>query len=461
MTARLASPATPWYLGMAVGAVGLGTLAGMDPRLAVAAALGLAFVMVVMASIAVGLCVFVVLAFLDLLPGLGGGLLSVVKLAGALLALGWLAYVSTRGERAIAFPAAHPAVTYVMVLFLLWVGLSSIWAENPGNARTDFTRYALNFILFLIVFTAARGRREVGWILGTFVGATIVAAAYGIVTNPDPEAERLASTLLDPNELAALMVAGLVLGAALAAVPRGSPGWRLLAGAGALLCAIGVCLTVSRGGLVALGVVLLASLFFAGRWRRLAAPAVLLIGLLAVFYFAEVAPPEARERVTTLEGGTGRIDIWTVGWRMVEANPVRGVGAGNFQVSSVHYLLEPGTIRRSDFIVDTPKVAHNIYLQVLVDLGVVGLVLFLAVIGFSLWATWRAARLFMRQGDERMELMARGLLLALLGILAADFFLSDNFNKHLWLLLGMGPALLAVASRGREAAEGETAPRPA
>jgi hypothetical protein len=46
-----------------------------------------------------------------------------------------------------------------------------------------------------------------------------------------------------------------------------------------------------------------------------------------------------------------------------------------------------------------------------------------------------------------MELIARGVFVGLVGILAADFFLSAQFSKQLWLLLGLGPALLAMSSR--------------
>jgi len=35
----------------------------------------------------------------------------------------------------------------------------------------------------------------------------------------------------------------------------------------------------------------------------------------------------------------------------------------------------------------------------------------------------------------------------LVGILAADFFISEQFGKQLWLLLGLGPALYGVARR--------------
>jgi hypothetical protein len=46
-----------------------------------------------------------------------------------------------------------------------------------------------------------------------------------------------------------------------------------------------------------------------------------------------------------------------------------------------------------------------------------------------------------------MEMIARATLVGLMGILAADFFVSGQFSKQLWLLLGLGPALLAMSRR--------------
>jgi F0F1-type ATP synthase assembly protein I len=48
---------------------------------------------------------------------------------------------------------------------------------------------------------------------------------------------------------------------------------------------------------------------------------------------------------------------------------------------------------------------------------------------------------------------------ALIGILTADFFISEQFSKQLWLLLGLGPALLGVARSMQAARErGERTP---
>ena len=87
------------------------------------------------------------------------------------------------------------------------------------------------------------------------------------------------------------------------------------------------------------------------------------------------------------------------------------------------------------------------YLHVLAELGIVGLALFVSLIGFSVVSTVKAARRFERAGDRDMELLARGLVVGMLGLLAADFFLSGQFSKQLWILLGLGPAMLALSKR--------------
>ena len=130
---------------------------------------------------------------------------------------------------------------------------------------------------------------------------------------------------------------------------------------------------------------------------------------------------------------------------MVDANPIAGVGAGDFVTSSVDYLLRPGVIHRADFIVDNPKVAHNTYLQLLAELGVVGLVLFIAILASALGFAAKAARLFTRAGNGEMATLAQAILIATVGYLFAAFFDSREFSSDLWLLLSLAAAMLGLA----------------
>ncbi len=166
-----------------------------------------------------------------------------------------------------------------------------------------------------------------------------------------------------------------------------------------------------------------------------------------------LAPASERTRLTESgDGGSGRTTIWKVGWREVQHNPILGVGAGNFSDAGVKYVLEPGTINHSAanytaYFIDTPTVAHNTYLEVLAEEGIIGAMLFFGVVLLSLGCTYRAAHAFRVGGDEEMELVSYGVLCGLLGFLAASVFLSEEYSKQLYLLLAMGPALLKVATK--------------
>jgi O-antigen ligase len=450
-----------WALpaGLLTLGFGVGLVAGVDPRLGLAAAMGLAFMTIVLADLTVGLCMYALLAFLNIVPEVGGSFVSFDKVAGGLLALSWMGAVVNRKRDRRAFVAAHPMFFGVLVFFLVWVVLSLGWSEAPSHGFESAARYLLNALLFLIVFTAIRNRQHVVWLLSAFVAASTLSAMYGLVVPPPPDNEgRLAGSLGEPNELAAVLVAGMILAVALAVIARRRPLTRFALIVAAALSLVCNFLTLSRGGLVALAVAMVAAIAIGGRWRpqALAVAGSTLACLLVFFGF--VASTEQVGRVTEVGGGSGRSDIWTVAWRMVEDNTATGVGVGQFQASAVHYLIAPGSLPRADLIIDAPHVAHNLYLQVWTELGLVGLIPFLCILGFPLLCALRAAHVFERSGDTDMEIVSRAVFVGLVGILTADFFLSAQFSKQLWLLLGLGPALLSIATRPPKRAASDPEP---
>jgi O-antigen ligase len=442
--------------GVLLVATVVGLLAGRDPALGLGFGIALVFVWLVLSDLAVGVCLFGFAAFLEVLPGFGS--LSFAKVTGALLALSWLAAIATaRGERR-SFLSEHPVMTTVALLFVGWVAASCIWAEDGGKALTSLSRYSLNLLLFPIVFSAIRTRQHAVAVTAVFVVGALLSAAYGSLFAHGQDVGdgtvRLAGAGVDANTLAFQLVGALVLATGFS-MSRGWPAtWRAIAAFAVGLCMFTVLITLSRSGVIALGCALVAGCVLAGRGRRASLFAMGSAGVIAVvLYFTQLAPEAAKARITTVNGGSGRSDLWTVGWRMVEANPTHGVGTGNFSTASIHYLLEPGAIVRDDFIVDIPKVAHNIYLEVLAELGVPGLVLFLAIVGFALTCGIMAAGVFSRLEDTRMEILARSVVVACFGILSAEFFVSEQYNKPLWLLLALGPALLVIAREAEQAAD--------
>ena len=360
MTASLDWPRWTWPLAIASMAAPLGLVAGLRPEAAIVAALGLAFFLVVFADLSTGVVLFTLIAFFELIPGGGGIGLNFTKIAGLLLAISWMAHLATGADTRADILRVHPLISAVLILFLAWTLISMSWAEQPGDAVEAVYRLSLNAVLLMIVFTAVRTSRDVVRVLTAFVIGATLAILYGVLiagVDPAPYGEvgRLAGNTENPNTLASTLVASFALALGLAFALKESPAARLAMLAISVFCLFGIFLTVSRTGLVSLGVAALAAIVLSGRWRPRVTVLATIIATVAVGYFAFFAPESARERVTAANGGTGREDIWAVAWRVVEDQPLRGIGAGNFDNTSIHYLLAPGSLPRSDFIVDTRK----------------------------------------------------------------------------------------------------------
>jgi O-antigen ligase len=446
---RIRSPLTPLVATSAVLTVAVGALSGIQPQLGILAAVGVVFVVLVLTNLQIGFAAMVMFAYLEVLSVLGG--VSLAKVAGALIVIAWVATVSTGGRKERNLFTVHPAFTYLVLAFLGWSAISVAWSESSSTALTSVSRYALNAFLLPIAFTAVRNRRDTMRILAAIVIGASVAAISAIVAPPPPESAiygRAAGTVGDPNELAAALLVGLAIAAAFAVNRHISPPLRTLASVSATLCLIGILLSLSRGGLLGAACALLIAVVVGGRWRGRVLALSGVLAVLAVGYFAFFASLPAKQRVVDVgaEGGTGRLDLWTVGLRMIEAHPLNGIGSGEFPVSSVHYLLRPGLIQNGAFILSTPKVAHNTYLNITAELGIVGGILFVAMIVFCVGCALLAIKRVTRAGDECMEILIRGFVVAIGGYLVTLLFLSESTVKLFWILLALGPVLLAVAT---------------
>ncbi|HTB50443.1 MAG TPA: O-antigen ligase family protein [Solirubrobacteraceae bacterium] len=461
MSLRRSSSTQPlMLLGALTAAAAVGALSGLNPKIGVGLAFGLAFAALVLSNVTVALCVLAFLSFLDILPTIEA--LSLAKIAGLLLAISWLATITSRRDSP-SLARDRPWLTVALIGFAAWATLSIVWSPVHGAALTALFRYLPNLLLFPIAYTAIRNRKHVFAVVMMLIAGAALAAVAGVLSPPpNPgafEPARATGTIGDANELAAALVVGLFLASAVL-FDRARPAFvRGACACTAVLCLGGIVLSLSRGGLVALGVAALVAVVVAGRWRAPMLAAAVAICASAVFYFVSVASLPARERVTEVGTGTGRTDLWTVGLRMVSAHPLNGVGVGNFQYASIHYLLQPGLIHRGDFIISTPKIAHNTYLQAFAELGIPGGVLLLLIIATGAGCTLMAARVAARTGELELELLARGVFVGTAGFLAASFFISENYSKLMWILLALGPALLAIArAPNRALPDADTSP---
>src|SRR5262245_25568976 len=130
MTARADPPTRVLQAGLVATALALGLVAGLKPAYAVVGALGLAFVVLAIADLAIGVTMFAALAALDILPATSG--LSIAKALGLVLLLSWVATLAVRQET--DFLTAHPYISYLLFAFVIWAAISAAWAAVPSAA---------------------------------------------------------------------------------------------------------------------------------------------------------------------------------------------------------------------------------------------------------------------------------------------------------------------------------------
>lgn len=427
------------------GALILGVVAAYSPKTALEALLALALVVVAVWRLDLAVAVFVVLTFPEHLPGAFGEGVTLAKPVGAVIALAWLAIVASRRGAVPILPRDCPALFWAAVGFLALGTTSVLWATGGSETIYVLGRLAQVALLAVIAYTAAGTRSGFRTILWGYLAGSAITSLYSIATGAYGQNGRL-GTLFDPNYFAAILVPAICV-ALFLAVGEGDRRSRTIAAGVALVDLAAFVLTQSRGGLVGLGVGLAAAVVLAGRARPRVLALVLVLVAGGLGYYAVAAPAHV------LSGSSsGRAGEWRVAIRMFEHHPVGGVGLGNFTVVEPSYATETVDLNRVGLIVNQPHRTHNTYLEVLAELGVPGLLLFLAVIYTATRAALGGlARLTL--AEDPLELPARGLIAGAIGLFSAYIFISATWEKQLWLIFGL---LGAVAVLVRERDEPES-----
>lgn len=404
----------------------------------------------------------------------------------------------------LLFPTVRPAWTAgTLLIFVLFALLRSLirrepWPVTPFNAALlllalmipvavwasampDLTFPKLTgLVLGLAAFRAmaffCRDRRTLVWGIAAFAAVGLGIWAVGFLGTGwpakfawfAPVVRRLPRGLMalpgapdagiNANQLAGALALYLPIALALAA------GWwrerKLWPGLVAFLLAgltgATLILTQSRSGWIGAvaGLVALAALAGWATGRRpaqiaaIVAPAALIAIVAAVIIYQ---PETVASFINTSRQSeneislSGRPEIWSRALYAIQDFPFTGTGLGTFR-RVVHLLYPLFTISPDTDIAH----AHNLFLQVALDLGLPGLIAYLAILWIALVIGWRSAR--------AAAGMPRGLALGLVaGLIALHIYgLTDTIalgakpGIAFWLALGLVAGL--ARSVGREAA---------
>lgn len=370
-----------------------------------------------------------------MLPGVG----TIGRLLGlAAFPVGLMAILESGKVRKPRLPLV------LMCAFVLWGSLTYWWTIEAENTIRLTISWLQNLGMVWLMSELADSKPKVLLLMQAFVLGTLVSAGDTLSSYVRGEAvnyQRYAASGFDPNDLGLLLALSLPLSFYLATIRRQSRMvWVYRFQQVAAVFAIG--LASSRAALIATAVAVtyipLASVAMTLRQKC----AFLLLIVIACGCILAFLPETTWQRWASLgqELGQGnwssRKVIWSVGWDIFESRPVLGVGAGCFRTAAQQWLPPIG--------------AHNTYLSILVEEGLVGFAIFLLML------------LSLALSALQLPHLERALWLVVMATWAVGVFsLTWENGKPTWFLLGLIAAWCGTRTLSQRAPQSRIAFAPA
>ncbi len=313
---------------------------------------------------------------------------------------------------------APPKSWYVWAAYVLLASLTALWTIDSTRTILTLTQLLQLFVFFTVIAMFPAERKDVRIVGGMVVASGVLISGWGLLsylqgfrTQEDRLSIPLNGYLIDPNHIAAaiLLPTAVAIGTLLSARDLRI---RLGSLVSSILLVAAIFLTGSRGGLIALSIMLL---YIAWRTRY----RLQILGLMAFGGLASLLQPTVWGRFADkgLGAGSGRLFIWDAAKLAFKDHWLIGAGIGAFPAAYNHELLA----MFQPVFQGWSRPAHNAYLSAAVEVGILGGVLHL----FGWWNSWKDSR-----GNVVIEA-------GIIGLAVASFFLDVLEFKYIWLAFTM------------------------
>ncbi len=379
------------------------------------------------------------------------------ELVIALLTVAWLA----RGVRRRELNIQAGAIVVAILAMVALAGISVGYAVDKSAAIKETLKWLELLLALIIVADLVRTPGTARVVIGAMLVAGAAEAGYGamqFVTGSGPAAFDLQGALRafghfdQPNPFAGYLTTILPLAVCMALCRANPVKFRWLATAAAALLLVGIALSQSRGawlgGAVAAVCLMLA---WSSATRRLLIPCALIGALLLALAVSGALPATITDRLSQAIAYFGVFDVrnvevtsdnwavvermahWQAGWYMFLDHPWFGVGAGNYAQAYPDYYVSSW--------IEPLGHAHNYYLNMLAELGVVGGGLLLLLLGL----TYRQLGGALVRSEAQSGTFWRAVLAGVFGGLVVfcvhnlfDSLFVHSVNIQIGVLLGLG-----------------------
>lgn len=356
-------------------------------------------------------------------------------------------------------PGQIPAYLRFAWPFLIFLGavvLSAFPAASKLATLKQFLRWNEFFLVLLLTRFGLENRKQFDVLLNVLFAFGIVASVVGLYQHfvgaqagsalqaagldrmsQTPGVVRAYSTFGHANQFAGYLILLLPLTFE-TFLENTNLGWQFIMGLVTLILALALAMTYSRGGwlsaLLAIGLVIAYYIP-----RNLIKSMTLFAIFLLMLLVLPLSLPNLNSRLNSMMDAkkdtaiSGRIIYQKIAMELIRKQPVLGYGAGNYyHAIEPYFKLYPGDIKYLD------KHIHNMYSQIAIETGLLGLGAFAFFIGMTLVR-------FLKNFRGIPEPKDRAMVIALLASLFA-YLLHNNFDVliiyargvHFALIIGIG-----------------------
>lgn len=352
-----------------------------------------------------------------------------------------------RGMREKAARLDVKAVGFYPVLLFAAVCLAVPLSAYPALSGRFLAYHATSALCVLVTVSAVRHAEDLKRLAGGAGFAVLVSSLYGIyqriqgvevnksyvdLTVNAGMPGRVESFFDNPNTFAEMLI--LLLPLVVALILCSKHWFSRLAACGVFLAGVAALgMTYSRASWVGIAC---AAVVFVFLWRPKLIPAFLVVCVLAI----PLLPSSIWNRILTIanpadSSTSSRIPLYQAALGVVRMSPISGAGLGT---AAVQEFIAENNLYHGD----APYVhAHNIYLELWVEAGVLGFVGFFASM---LWNIKNAARQVRHCADSTVRTITCGSAAALCGGMVAGLadylWMYPRVMSMFWFVFAIGIA---------------------
>jgi O-antigen ligase len=212
---------------------------------------------------------------------------------------------------------------------------------------------------------------------------------------------------------------------------------------------LAVIVSFSRSGALVLGLLAILHVIIYRRFFRPKNWGFVMLFLVAIISAIAIwAPSSYWSRIKSITQTSSDISIarrlsYTgIAWKSFKEHPILGTGPGSFPEVYAHsgtpykYVSE-----------DYRRAAHNVYLEILVGTGILGLASFLIILLASLKDIFRARKRLILKGPKNLLSLFDAYLLSFISLLVFFYMISLLYNKYLWMMIAMAYIMTALVEK--------------